>query len=519
MPDIAKTILLESEKGLSDLITSGAVLPDTKIGRCSLLELAFGWPKGISILLEIGANEENSPFSLGEAVKDIMESHPDHAGYYHSAMMLLDIGWTLGVKDIARCRSRMLIELFDRELAARRKRLWELAQSYLPCDQLPHLDADEILDYDATYTYATLRRSRIKVDSSLRSFNPGLTVYHQLGTSPYPLAEALEELYQAGFHSVDVPGKPGVAQPQFSQMTPIMLCRGAFFIDEFLRSESLGRSLMWFISKGADVSRQLPGTNARVAHLLSDRITTKLINLMEREAEEDIKARTFWIQTFRSHKKRRSLAPVVRDACVCACCLDGYTTLSVALRLVFGVFAAFIPPPYRTKTLLPLLDMLIEWHKDYPNANQIFLRCFTFDALNLTHTCCDELSSVMSYDPRPRKSESEIAEILEEQQEKLNDLDYLVSEFEAKLEELNLPVLDFLQDYWHPRMIRFFSQVDPYDEEHHKGANELGVVLEVDERPVPYRLFLLVGRHVQDVTNEEDLDGLVCWWPASPYTS
>lgn len=499
MPDIQMMILQESEKDLEDLLESGRILPSTKIGSFSILEFTFGWSNGVRMLLDAGANEQNSTFPLERVLGNIKDADPDHDGYYHSAEQLLEHGWTLSSRDIGTCRSTTLRSLLIKELAGRRKRLWELAQSYLPPDKLPRLREGELLDIDAGYVYAVLVETGRKLDSSLRPVNPGVTVYHYRDLLS---AETMEELYQAGFYGVDLPGIPGVAPLGSAGMTPIIVMNS-------YSSKRFVKALKWFISKGADVSRKLPGTNATVAQLLSERITIKLLSKQHEDTWD------YWLQTFLLNKRKDSLVPFVRDACACACCPGGCTTLSVALREVFSILPSIYPAPYPAEKLRQLLKILIEWHSNYPKADQVLIRCFTFDALSLTHICCTGISPNFPHRSKS-KDKSEIDDILEEEEERLKDLERLVSELEAKFEELGLPVLEFLEGYWHSYMIQFLSKLDPYNEEHHKEVRKLGVVLEVDERPVPYRLSLVIGAQIKEVINEE-LDGIEYWRPGRSY--
>ncbi|CAI7658879.1 unnamed protein product [Penicillium crustosum] len=499
MPDIQMVILQESEKDLEDLLESGRILPSTKIGSFSILEFTFGWSNGVRMLLDAGANEQNSTFPLERVLGNIKDADPDHDGYYHSAEQLLEHGWTLSARDIGTCRSTTLRSLLIKELAGRRKRLWELAQSYLPPDKLPRLREGELLDIDAGYVYAVLVETGRKLDSSLRPVNPGVTVYHYRDLLS---AETMEELYQAGFYGVDLPGIPGVAPLGSAGMTPIIVMNS-------YSSKRFVKALKWFISKGADVSRKLPGTNATVAQLLSERITIKLLSKQHEDTWD------YWLQTFLLNKRKDSLVPFVRDACACACCPGGCTTLSVALREVFSILPSIYPAPYPAEKLRQLLKILIEWHSNYPKADQVLIRCFTFDALSLTHICCTGISPNFPHRSKS-KDKSEIDDILEEEEERLKDLERLVSELEAKFEELGLPVLEFLEGYWHSYMIQFLSKLDPYNEEHHKEVRKLGVVLEVDERPVPYRLSLVIGAQIKEVINEE-LDGIEYWRPGRSY--
>lgn len=153
-----------------------------------------------------------------------------------------------------------------------------------------------------------------------------------------------------------------------------------------------------------------------------------------------------------------------------------------------------------------ILQFLIEWTKSRPGVDQAVIRFLTFDALGLKHTCCVEINDYDNAKDMESRDKSEIMNILDEDRRGLEDLELLVHEFEAKFEELCLPVMESLEGYWHTRMLEFLLKRDPYDEEHHKGARSLGVFLEAEEDGIPDRISLLVGAQVKEL----DDDGLPC---------
>ena len=94
------------------------------------------------------------------------------------------------------------------------------------------------------------------------------------------------------------------------------------------------------------------------------------------------------------------------------------------------------------------------------------MRLITFEKLELTHTCCrphwyvhDEKSH-KCIGGQQRQSvrfsrpmlPSEIEEIRDEESADLQKLAELLAEFEAKVIELDIPIPDFLEQYWEPRM-------------------------------------------------------------------
>jgi hypothetical protein len=149
---------------------------------------------------------------------------------------------------------------------------------------------------------------------------------------------------------------------------------------------------------------------------------------------------------------------------------------------------------------------LNEWNQHSEHSeqrNRSIIRLLTFDGLGLKHTCCIEI------DTRDREAnemrcrdEEEIAEIGQENKPVIETLETLVSEFEAIFDELGLPLIEFLEGYWHTRMMEHLLERDPYNEEHDQGARSIGVILQA-ERSELNRVPLLIGAQVKEV----DVDG------------
>lgn len=125
-------------------------MPNARLCDFSLLELAFGWPKGVHILLELGA----------DACQELRELTTKGNEYHESAMLLLKAGCLFSLKDIDASDScddygkrRILL---IHELADRRRRLWALAQAFVSMDQLPAMKDETLLDTHACSVFAAL---------------------------------------------------------------------------------------------------------------------------------------------------------------------------------------------------------------------------------------------------------------------------------------------------------------------------------------------------------------------------
>jgi hypothetical protein len=91
------------------------------------------------------------------------------------------------------------------------------------------------------------------------------------------------------------------------------------------------------------------------------------------------------------------------------------------------------------------------------------------------------------------REERELLEILEEDERELEDLKGLISEFERKFDDLGLPIWEFLETYWHKRVVEYLLKRDPYDEEHNRAVNAIGIDLQVEEEVPLDRVSLLIG--------------------------
>ncbi|KAJ9635400.1 hypothetical protein H2199_008403 [Coniosporium tulheliwenetii] len=102
------------------------------------------------------------------------------------------------------------------------------------------------------------------------------------------------------------------------------------------------------------------------------------------------------------------------------------------------------------------------------------LRLKTFEALNLTHTCCDGNCDLRKRQS-PTPEETEIDEIQDEERILIAQLEELVAEFDFEFERRQEPLLAFLDGYWTERMEEVLAESDSSDEEAIRQIEELGV--------------------------------------------
>jgi hypothetical protein len=129
------------------------------------------------------------------------------------------------------------------------------------------------------------------------------------------------------------------------------------------------------------------------------------------------------------------------------------------------------------------LEIMIDHNQSKLEVCHAIIRNLTFDGLSLSHTCCTEIRWFPPW--KHVRDESDLQEIREEQTVPLERFEKLVSEFDAQFDALGLPLMDFLQEIWYERMIKFLSERDKYDLEHNEETRKLGISLEVDEIEIP----------------------------------
>ncbi|OQE13944.1 hypothetical protein PENSTE_c041G01487 [Penicillium steckii] len=449
-------------------------------GSPSILGVAFGWPDGVAILLKFGADAKQITLeSLSYWTRYIDELDVDFNAYYESTRLVLEAGCIFGVSDID-CRfSRKLQALLAHELAKRRWTLWRMARSQLPDQTQMNLttEKDTVPDIYAAGICKAFAAQGREVGPHLQVGKQS-SVYHEYSLS----IEAMEELFSAGFRDLNCLDSSGV--------TPLMVTQ-SWLIG---RRWCVIRRAAWMISKGADTHKNLPRSNATIAHLLSAELTGILLFLSLNGSLQpgNLVEFQFWMERISPHKYPIFVYPSIRDNCACACCPTGCTTLSVALRQVCR-WKWWSYVQNRSFIFRRILRMLVDFTASGPSVSQTIIRCLSFDAIGLRHICCIEIEDRETAENMESMEESEISEILEEDTRGLEEFEQLVLEFERKLDETGLPILEFLESFWFQRMVEYLSNRDPYDEEHNMAMNRIGIDVRAEES-VPFdRVSLLIG--------------------------
>ncbi|KAL4897053.1 hypothetical protein BDV59DRAFT_169682 [Aspergillus ambiguus] len=501
IPEIAKSIIQQSEKHLRHEIQSGASVNE-RIGASTLLQLSISWSKGVQILLEAGADVHAlcNRFPLEMAIR---------ANHYESAKLLLRAGCPLDLAYISLSEhledeGKMSIFLIA-ELVSRRMRLLKVAQAQMSSRELdeliPKTEKDSTVpDVRAPKLIAALAERAVRIDPSLKIESPG-SIYHHEFHSP----TALDQLFEAGFNEVDLCDSAG--------RTPLMIPG----VCQSLNGYSQKR-IKWLLSKGADPTRKLPwNTGGTAFHLLAVCMTNLLWPSTVRA----------WISGTPNIREKNEnpllftkyvLEARERDSCVCACLagpmnygdgdgngdggFGGCTPFTAALRRLLVPSPRFYTQ-YTTmhgvNSFAETLGFFVSMVEGTTEIAHTVIRQMTFDALDLRHTCCRK-GDCYTDDTLECLDEAEVLEIRDEEQGLLEDFELLVTELTEKFEKGSLAIMDFLQGPWYRDVVEYISHLDPYDEEHVKGTRGMGLNLEIAGSMLN-RTSLLVGSRIEEISD------------------
>ncbi|KAJ5880412.1 uncharacterized protein N7473_011465 [Penicillium subrubescens] len=460
IPDIAKIILRKSEADLRKALESGSARPNDCLQGISSLALAIGWPAGVRILLEFGADA--TKFALGYS-----PSRPFHVDdtdcdlYYHSVVPLLQAG----------CILESLAAFFVNGGSESE-------------EQIPDVHAFQIS--------TELLTQGLKVEPSLQvRRQDSRSIYHQRIED----VEAWEELYKLGFRGIDAPDANG--------LTPLMY-QLTYFIDFSIGVSRGIECIIWLFEKGAGLTKTLPRSNGTVAHLASSWVIDEILHIICMD-NYDNSGRWLGLEArITAYSDALFLVPSVRDRCVCACCPSGCTTFSVALRssvrrLSFGILSL----KKSTELFRQVFQLLVQWTEARPATGHIIIRSLTFNALDLRHTCCTENDEIYPFLLRHIQDQQEVADIREEDHHRYPELERLVDELGGDFDQLGLPIMEFLDNHWHGRMVEYLSKPGSYDEKHIQETMKLGIFLEPHEINIPDVVYYF-GSQVEQVTSDNN---------------
>ena len=176
-----------------------------------------------------------------------------------------------------------------------------------------------------------------------------------------------------------------------------------------------------------------------------------------------------------------------RNGCECQCSLQGCLCIgcaaskhdrSTALDLLDLSKSDVTQSPRKWKQIeQPYVLSIVYQHKDKSWMSSAVLRVLTFERLSLTHTCCYQV--LLERRGRARRLTAEEADVIHEQErDRLELLDDLVAQFEAKWAAYDKPFVTFMNRVWKRRMRQIEMEGQADREMYLAGLLRMGVRLE-----------------------------------------
>ena len=474
--DLSIVVQQKSEQDMLSIFTKDpqSVNQPNQWGQTPL-HLAVGWPLGVNLLIKNGANAD----SLDNHGHTPLLYALDY-GFAETVGLLMKAGCSLDAtafslleRAITPCVERprtvwgdasvereATLTMFINSLAERRRQVYRsLATAPIPEGINPcWAQNDRVLDEHASCAEGALKYYNI-TPSQVSLCLPNLrTVYHVRNMT----AKIAEELWQAGFHDIDV--LDGNSKTPLSKRRYSDLYFARFKL--FLLDKEI-ELMSWLVEKGASIyspmrwldSHSEPRVDStvlhperRALHHMAGNIGKIIVDL-----EDD----TIWSQlegcipslpdllNSLSEGSTQFMATLFSnpspDRCLCACSSGGCTALTV-LEKKWAKGLGDLPD--RDLELAKCLMSLLEPQNTCEDwlIDEI-IRFTTFQELQLKHTCCirdDILGNFI--DPEP----DEVNDFREEDSEGIELLEELMIEFRNQRGDQNL--MTFLDGYWTSRM-------------------------------------------------------------------
>lgn len=311
---------------------------------------------------------------------------------------------------------------------------------------------------------------------------PGGSIYHIYSLN---LRHA-SKFWESGFYHVDQYNEVG--------LTPIMSGDSFQYYDDLGRQGAL---LEWFVSHGADLQKKQASKWQKIdSHRLKCRrlissspvrepsstaalhyVATHLGQTLYWQITQYKKTARWLLDDIYSvsvksrHMMRIVFISPTCDSCKCSCSSRGCTAYTMIVKSSIMQALMHDIKTRRccravaltiTKVLTPFLEAdrrALQW------LRREMLRCITFNALDLRHTCCNisRVERRLEYVIAEAGDEEDWREIRDEQAEKAMLLETLLDEFQDKYDELAIPFERFVGGYWRDRMREIRAKQKPID--------------------------------------------------------
>lgn len=448
--------------------------------------MSIGWPSGIKILLDHGADsnvtdrdgERPVEHAVARLCLDSLTLLEEASCPLNSLRTAANLEYAGKVDKV---KLAIIIDYSIAMEARRRQNLQTLIVNYLPKELILRLlpFGDRLIDIYAVQGASALQQRSISIPRTLEFFEPAQTVYHVR----YLTSKVQESLWGAGFRDINEPNWKG--QTPVMILGPIVIFHPwAFGCPSTL--ENVLERIEWFETKGVDLNEKVQDIIHRAtcihtkpiecsyltsSHTVSHFLAFHLAFAVDRQldfAEKGVRL----LEKRHLESLRRIITKETQDACKCACSSAGCRAICNFLKGLDGYHVA--RGDSELCCLRGKMWSTIPWSMliiTEPTSKEIFfdiLRFLTFHMLDLTHTCCRKKVKYEDHalDLVQFEDEEEIREIHEEEREDLQCLEDLLLGFEHQRRESDCSNKDFFDQYWWPRMREVLPGVADYCADH-----------------------------------------------------
>lgn len=463
---LAMAILNKSEENVRLIIKKHPHSIRERVCGMTILHLSCRWPAGLSILLSAGAAD-----LVDEPSGNDIHQHTavDLAIYFNcveAVSLLFDFGCSWNGFD-GKLKLSMVslrcVRLIARKLADRRRHLLHLAEETLAPSQLSDTHGgSRVLDANASHVVALLADAAVHLPAYLAVPDGYETIYlsGSLDVTHFPI------FYEHGFH--DTNHASGL------NYTPIQIARLDVYnwgdedlVEDLFTSDLIERLENYGFLDIAPADTQPFGETfyATEKHILAGGLERYDRLFPIRQDAWTVKAPRPPLAVARD-----ILACQTADCCRCACSSAGCLPLTINLKATAGYSFASV-------------EQVRLWREVWDDMAGEMLRFLTFEALEMTHTCCTRHNYYRSNAPRQDHTlihtlqafRGSVDEIQDEEDELHVLLEKLLPEFEAELAGSREGMRDFVWGYWRSRMA---EECVPVQGEGQAAWVELGVRLE-----------------------------------------
>lgn len=426
------------------------------------LHLAVGWPWGIRLLLDAGADYNASDF-LGWAVLSyacsiecldtiqyLLEKQATFVGY-DSTFGGKEFYTTMSL--IPSTSDQRIVDQILFTFVERRRRLIELAREFLAeeqVDQSKH-ETDEILDVDISYLYELLSTG-VSVPAVLDTrIDFDRSVYHLAGKNTV----LATKFWDLGFHNVEAHDGNG--------QTPLM---SLFNTGVKRHTLQLLKQAIWLTAKGASMFTRGKDGRVTAARRFAEHMGYFVI---VQELGDEEEAMNTLVEQLR-RDAGLDAAMLVHDSCICRCSFSGCTAHTSFVRGVYKRFADWRYPRRSHDTTEWWIKTCIYERRSCIIVKQVF-RAIVFELLQLRHTCCDRPGGYYEEED----DQNELEEIHDEQAEDYVLLETLVELALSQWTVETRPFSEFIEEFVETQIK---SREGPPSEEYVKQLEEIGVRVE-----------------------------------------